>query len=184
LVVNLINDNLVVISREISMSNDPTGQRITDPETAGVIARPPLLFAAALLIGLVADYLLPVPFAVTPGGLVHWIIAGSLILAGLALLAAGIRNFSQVGTPVPTYEPVRALATTGIHSWSRNPIYLGMFIVYAGLGIAAGSPWALLLMVPLALTIRFGVVAREEAYLERRFGAAYRAYKSQVRRWL
>ena len=166
------------------MEMDPAGQQATDSGTAGVIARPPLLFLAALLIGFVLDRLLRLPFPVPGIDLVHWIIGGSLIPIGLALAAAGIRNFSRAGTPVPTNEPTRALATTGIHGWTRNPIYLGMFLVYGGIGVAAQSPWILILTLPLAITIRYGVVAREEAYLERRFGDAYRDYKAHVRRWL
>jgi len=166
------------------MSMDPAGQQVTDSGTAGVIARPPLLFLAALLLGFVSDRLLPLPLPVPRIDLVHWIIAGSLILIGLALAAAGIRNFSRAGTPVPTNEPTRALVTTGIHGWTRNPIYLGMFLVYGGIGVAARSPWILIFTLPLAITIRYGVVAREEAYLERRFGDAYRDYKTRVRRWL
>ena len=163
---------------------DPARQQVNDTGTAGVIARPPLLFLTALLLGFVSDRLLPLPFAVPEADLVHWMIAGSLILVGLALAAAGIRNFSRAATPVPTNEPTRALVTTGIHGWTRNPIYLGMFLVYGGVGIATRSPWILILTLPLAITIRYGVVAREEAYLERRFGDAYRAYKARVRRWL
>ena len=163
---------------------DPARQQVNDTGTAGVIARPPLLFLTALLIGFVSDRLLPLPFAVPEADMVHWMIAGSLILVGLALAAAGIRNFSRAATPVPTNEPTRALVTTGIHGWTRNPIYLGMFLIYAGVGMAARSPWVLILMPPLAITIRYGVVAREEAYLERRFGNAYRDYKARVRRWL
>jgi protein-S-isoprenylcysteine O-methyltransferase Ste14 len=163
---------------------DPAGQQVTDTGTAGVIARPPLLFLAALFVGLALDYLLPSPFALPEANLLLWIIAGSLILIGLALFAAGIRNFLLAGTPVPTNEPTRALATTGIHGWTRNPIYLGMFLIYGGAGVAARSPWILILTLPLAITIRYGVVAREEAYLERRFGDAYREYKARVRRWL
>jgi protein-S-isoprenylcysteine O-methyltransferase Ste14 len=163
---------------------DPARHQVNDTGTAGVIARPPLLFVAALLIGFVADRLLPSPFAVPGGNLAGWVIAGSLILAGVALFAAGIRNFSGAATPVPTNQPTRALVTTGIHGWTRNPIYLGMFLVYVGIGLGARSPWILLLTLPLALTIRTGVVAREEAYLERRFGDAYLDYKARVRRWL
>jgi protein-S-isoprenylcysteine O-methyltransferase Ste14 len=166
------------------MGKDPAGQQVNDTGTAGVIARPPLLFLAALLLGLASDHLLPLRFAVPEAGLVHWIIAGSLILIGLALFAAGIRDFSRAATPVPTNEPTRALVTTGIHGWTRNPIYLGMFLVYGGIGAAARSPWVLILALPLAITIRYGVVAREEAYLERRFGDTYRDYKARVRRWL
>ncbi len=73
---------------------------------------------------------------------------------------------------------------TGIHGWTRNPIYLGMFLIYGGIGLAAQSPWVLMITLPLAITIRYGVVAREEAYLERRFGDVYRDYKARVRRWL
>jgi protein-S-isoprenylcysteine O-methyltransferase Ste14 len=166
------------------MGKDPSGQQATDTGTAGVIVRPPLLFLAALMLGLALDYLLPLRFAVPQAGLAQWIIAGSLILIGLALFAAGIRDFSRAATPVPTNEPTRALVTTGIHGWTRNPIYLGMFLFYGGIGVAARSPWVLILTLPLAITIRYGVVAREEAYLERRFGAAYRDYKARVRRWL
>ena len=103
---------------------------------------------------------------------------------GVAVMAAGARSFSRAGTPVPSNQPVRALVTTGVHGWSRNPIYVGMLLLYAGIGIAARSPWVLILALPLILILRYGVIAREEAYLERRFGDAYRAYKAHVRRWL
>ena len=169
------------------MSTGPVTQEANDGGTAGVIARPPLLLLAALLLGFLADRLLPLPFPVSSTGLIHWIstaIAGSLILIGIAVFAAGIRNFSSVATPVPTNQPSRVLATTGIHGWSRNPIYLGMFLVYVGIGIVVRSPWILILALPLAIIIRYGVVAREEAYLERRFGNAYRDYKVRVHRWL
>jgi protein-S-isoprenylcysteine O-methyltransferase Ste14 len=163
---------------------DTDGQRVDDAETAGVIARPPFLFLGALALGLVWDFLLPLPFPVPGTDLAHWIIGGAMILIGLALAVAGIRNFSRAGTPVEGYKPTRALATAGIHGRSRNPIYLGMFLIYIGIGLVAQSPWVLLITLPLAITIRYGVVAREEAYLERRFGDAYRNYKRRVRRWL
>jgi protein-S-isoprenylcysteine O-methyltransferase Ste14 len=166
------------------MSNGPTGPDVTDTATAGVIARPPLIFLGSLLLGLALDYLLPWRLDVLPTGLARWIIACLLILVGLAPFVAGIRGFLRAGTPVPTNEPTRALVTTGIHAWTRNPIYVGFFLVYLGIAVAARSPWILILVVPLALVMRHGVVAREEAYLERRFGAPYRDYKARVRRWL
>ena len=162
---------------------DANGQT-HDAETAGVIARPPFLFLGALVLGLVWDFLLPLPFPVPGSDLVHWIIGGLLVLTGLAVAGAGIRSFSQAGTPVRGYKPTSALVTTGIHGWSRNPIYLGMFLIYGGIGLSTQSPWVLMITVPLAIVIRYGVVAREEAYLERRFGDAYRDYRSRVRRWL
>src|SRR5262245_54830281 len=130
------------------MEKSPSGQQGNDAGTAGVTARPPFLFLAALLLGLASDSLLPSPFAVTESGPIYLIIGGSLILVGLAIAVAGIRNFSHAATPVPTYKPVRTLVTTGIHSWTRNPIYLGMSLVYGGIGIAARSVWILLLTLP------------------------------------
>jgi protein-S-isoprenylcysteine O-methyltransferase Ste14 len=169
--------------REESVLN-PAGPRENDAEIAGVIARPPLLFLAALLLGLISDRLLPFPLSAPVGESVQWTVASCLILIGLALAAAGIRNFGRSATPLRTSEPTRALVTTGIHGWSRNPIYVGLFLLYGGIGIAGRSSWALMLTLPLAITIRYGVVAREEAYVERRFGDAYRDYKARVRRWL
>jgi protein-S-isoprenylcysteine O-methyltransferase Ste14 len=158
-----------------------------DSETAHAIARPPFLFVVALLLGFVADHLLPLPFPLSRSGPAHWIsaaIAACLIFIGIGVFAAGIRNFSSAGTPVQGTKPSRALVTTGIHGWSRNPIYLGMFLIYGGIGLVVRSPWILILMPLLAITMRFGVVEREEAYLEWRFGDAYRDYKARVRRWL
>ncbi|GLS28299.1 methyltransferase family protein [Neomesorhizobium albiziae] len=109
---------------------------------------------------------------------------GPLILIGLALFAAGLRNFSRAATLLPTNKPARVLVTTGIYRWTRNPIYLGFFLVYGGIGVVAQSTWGLVLTLPLAFLIRYGVVAREEAYLERRFGGAHLDYKRRVRRWL
>jgi protein-S-isoprenylcysteine O-methyltransferase Ste14 len=151
-------------------------------ETSGPIARPPLLFLAALLIGVILDRLAPFPFPGT--GASRWLIGGSMILIGLVLGGAGMRNFALAGTPVRSIKPTRTLVTTGVHRWTRNPIYAGMLLVYGGIGVAAGGLWILIMALPLMMVIRYGVVAREELYLERRFGDGYLNYKSRVRRWL
>jgi protein-S-isoprenylcysteine O-methyltransferase Ste14 len=148
------------------------------------LTRPPYLYFACLVAGLVLDRVLPLPLSLPATAPWRWAAGGGLILLGVAIAAAGIRNFARAATPVPSNQPVRALVTTGTHAWSRNPIYIGMFILYAGIGVAAGSLWVLVLLLPLAFVMRYGVVAREEAYLERRFGDAYRDYKARVRRWL
>lgn len=157
---------------------------LTDKGTAGVIMRPPLLFLVALVLGFILDRVVALPFPLPRDDLIHRIIAGCLILTGIAVFAASVRNFVRAATPVPGNKPTRVLVTTGIHGWSRNPIYVGMFLVYFGIGTAVRSPSILLLALPLAITMRYGVVAREEAYLERRFGDAYRDYKARVRRWV
>jgi protein-S-isoprenylcysteine O-methyltransferase Ste14 len=59
-----------------------------------------------------------------------------------------------------------------------------MFLGQIGLAIAFDNLWLLITLVPFALVIRYGVVAREEGYLGRKFGDVYRNYCSRVRRWL
>src|SRR4029450_13883487 len=105
---------------------------------------PPLPFLPPLLLGFVCDRLLPLPLTGPGATWEDWTVAGSLILIGFGLAAARIRNFSRAATPVPTNEPTRALVTTGIHAWSRNPIYVGLLLVYGGTAIAARRPPALI----------------------------------------
>lgn len=119
----------------------PTHQRVDDIAVARGLARPPLLFLACLALGFALDRLLPLPL--TFAERLPWSVGtagGGLIVVGLVIVAAGIRNFFNADTPVPSNQPVRALVTTGIHGWSRNPIYVGMLLLYAGIGVAARSP--------------------------------------------
>jgi protein-S-isoprenylcysteine O-methyltransferase Ste14 len=159
-------------------------QQPGDVATPGMVMRPPRLYLACLFLGVALDRALPLPLDLPGTALIEWIAGAGLILIGGAIFAAGVRNFSRVATPVPGNQPVCALVTGGIHGWSRNPIYVGMSLVYAGIGIAARSPWIFILALPLAIVMRCVVVAREEAYLALRFGDAYRGYKQRVRRWL
>ena len=87
-------------------------------------------------------------------------------------------------TSFKTDEPSTALITGGPYRYTRNPIYLALSLLYAGIGIAADSPWVLVLLAPLLVVIHYGVIIREERYLERKFADAYRRYKATTRRWL
>jgi protein-S-isoprenylcysteine O-methyltransferase Ste14 len=150
--------------------------------TAQVIIRPPLAWALAVIAGLALDWLAPLPFvpADLPAG---WL--GALVFAfALALAAWAIVTMTRAGSNVPTNRPTTTIVESGPYRFTRNPIYLGMFLGLIGLAIAFDNLWLLLMLVPFALVIRYGVVAREEAYLERTFGDVYRGYRSRVRRWL
>jgi protein-S-isoprenylcysteine O-methyltransferase Ste14 len=151
-------------------------------DTAHVIIRPPLAWALAVLGGLALNWLVPLPFL--PADLpVGW--PGALVFGlALALFAWAIVTMTRAGSNVPTNRPTTTIVESGPYRFTRNPIYLGMFLGLIGLAIAFDTLWLLLTMVPFALVIRYGVVAREEAYLERKFGDVYRAYRSRVRRWL
>ena len=102
----------------------------------------------------------------------------------LALIAWAIVTVTSAGSNVPTNRPTTTIVESGLYRFTRNPIYLGWFLGLIGLAIAFDNLWLLMMLVPFALVIRYGVVAREEAYLERKFGDVYRGYRSRVRRWL
>ena len=90
----------------------------------------------------------------------------------------------RAGSNVPTNRPTTTIVQHGLYRFTRNLIYLGMFLGQIGLAIAFNNRWLLMTLVPFALVVPYGVVAREEAYLARKFGDAYRGYCSRVRRWL
>ena len=151
-------------------------------DTANVIIRPPIAWALAVLVGLALQWIFAMPFmpASVPAG---WI-GGMVLVAALALFAWAIVTITRAGSNVPTNMPTTTIVATGPYRFTRNPIYLGMFLGLVGLAIALDNLWLLGTLVPFALVIRYGVVAREEAYLERKFGDAYRHYRTRVRRWL
>lgn len=151
--------------------------------TAGVIARPPLLYGGFLIAGLALEWLWPLEAFSTLPRERSVIFGAGLAASGIAVAVAAFRRFQAVGTNIPTWQPTTALATDGIYRLSRNPIYLGLTMIYAGIAVALASFWPLLLLVPLLAVVQYGVIAREEAYLEGLFGESYRAYKARVRRW-
>jgi len=151
-------------------------------DTAQVIIRPPLAWGLAVIAGLALNWLVPLPFLPTdlPAG---WLGAMVFVLA-LGLFAWAIVTITRAGSNVPTNLPTAIIVDNGPYRFTRNPIYLAMFLGLIGLAIAFDNIWLLMTLVPFALVIRHGVVAHEEVYLERKFGDVYRGYRSRVRRWL
>src|SRR5262245_60193911 len=151
-------------------------------DTAQVLIRPPLAWALAVIAGLALNWLVPLPFLPTdlPAGRLGTIV----FFLALALLAWAVVTITRAGSNVPTNLPTTTIVESGPYRFTRNPIYLGMFLGLIGLAIAFDSLWLLAMLAPFALLIRRGVVAREEAYLERKFGDVYRRYRVRVRRWL
>jgi protein-S-isoprenylcysteine O-methyltransferase Ste14 len=150
-------------------------------DTAGVIAPPPLVYLGGLALGFVLDALLPsaaLPAAVAvPVGVV-------LVLAGVALATSFAAEFRRAGTPVDPYRATTGIVTSGPYRLTRNPAYVAMALAYVGIAVLAGALWALVTLVPTLVVIDRGVIAREERYLERRFGDDYSRYRSRTRRWL
>jgi protein-S-isoprenylcysteine O-methyltransferase Ste14 len=154
-------------------------------DVAGVIAPPPLIYLGFLAVGLGFSYLWPlmivgdsIPTAARLG------VGAALAAMGVVIGVVGFRQFRKAGTNVRPDQPTTALVTEGIYRYSRNPLYISQALVYSGIAFAADSLWALAFLVPTLVVVRYGVVAREEAYLERKFGDDYRRFKEAVRRWL
>jgi protein-S-isoprenylcysteine O-methyltransferase Ste14 len=151
------------------------------PDNPGVIAPPPLIYAGALAIGLLANR--PYPIAFLPRGLSR-VLGWPLIVGGPVVGSLGLREMKRADTNVDPREPTTAIVTGGPYRFTRNPLYLSMTLIYAGItALANALPAALLL--PFVLHImRRGVIEREERYLERKFGDEYLDYKARVRRWI
>jgi protein-S-isoprenylcysteine O-methyltransferase Ste14 len=107
-----------------------------------------------------------------------------LLVLGMALATWGRATMRRGGTNIDPREPALALVTDGPFRFSRNPLYVAITLFYLGLTLIADALWPLLLLVPLLWVTHYGIVLREERYLENKFGETYLSYKRQVRRWI
>ena len=149
----------------------------------GVAAPPPLIFVGFLVVGLGVDLGLGGP-GLGLDGLMRGAIGGPLIVMGVALIVAAVGRFRWADTNPEPWKPATALVVTGVYRRTRNPMYLGMTLIYVGLAVVANSLIALVLILPLLWAVRRGVIDREERYMAAKFGAEYAAYRTNVRRWI
>ncbi|HZZ23537.1 MAG TPA: isoprenylcysteine carboxylmethyltransferase family protein [Roseiarcus sp.] len=147
-----------------------------------VVIPPPIAWALAIAVGLGLGWLYPLQFV--PTSIPRAWAGGGLFALAVALAIWAIVTIRRAGTQFDIRKPTTAIVENGPYGATRNPIYLGMFLGQTGIAIGLDNLWVLAMLVPFYFVVRHGVVAREEAYLERKFGAVYRDYKSRVRRWL
>jgi protein-S-isoprenylcysteine O-methyltransferase Ste14 len=146
-----------------------------------VIAPPPLIYLGGLGVGFALNAVAggaPLPSTVARP------VGAALIVAGAGLAGTFVRAFARARTPVDPYSPSETIVTDGPYRLTRNPGYLGMTLTYAGIAIASNAPLALVPLPVVIAVIDRGVIAREERYLEQKFGARYTDYKRRVRRWI
>jgi protein-S-isoprenylcysteine O-methyltransferase Ste14 len=151
------------------------------PDNAGVRIPPPLYFLSFLILGIWQSSTwiqgeIGSPYILAFGGIIAVI--------GAVFLLKFVRKHKNSGTNVEPWKPTTALIMDGPHRYSRNPIYVAMAVVYLGIAIAASSLVAIVLLFFCLLLIRIFVIAKEEAYLEDKFGEEYLVYKEKVRRWI
>jgi len=151
------------------------------PDSPGVVVPPPLIYATAIVLGLLLRRVWPMRFL--PDHLAA-LLGPAVVVAAVGLVLAAIGLFRRAGTRPEPWRPTTAIVVSGPYRFTRNPMYVAMALVVIGAGVWANTLWPLLLLPAVLPAIDRGVIAREERYLERKFGEEYRAYKSRVRRWL
>jgi len=143
------------------------------------LLRPPLVFLAALLAGILLNWAwpLPLPFAIR-------ILGPAITVCSVLLFLLSYRAFRAAGTPVRGSQRSTAIVRTGPYRFSRNPIYLSFILLVLGFSIWMKNVWSLIMLIPAVALIALVVIPREEAFLESNFHDQYASYKSSVRRWL
>ena len=154
-----------------------------DRDGASVRIPPPVVYLAAVLAGGVVDrYLFAVPLDL-PGGVRFGATAVATVI-GIGVMATAIGLFKRTGQDPKPWESTPEIISTGVYRFTRNPMYVGMALLQAGIGLALASAW-IIALVPVVLAVVYATAVRhEEAYLEEKFGAAYLSYKRSVRRWI
>lgn len=152
-----------------------------DVDHARVMVAPPLVFLGYLVGALLLNWAVPIH---APGGAILEAAGGAAVATGLLLGGFAVSRMLQARTSLDPHQPTTALVTEGPYSLTRNPIYLGFFLIYLGFTLLAGTLWGLLLSPFLIGTVTRAIIRAEEVYLEGKFQGDYQQYKMRVRRWV
>jgi len=149
-------------------------------DNPGVLIYPPLAFLGTM--GLGVGLHLAHPLALGPPGPLRIAGAALAVLAGTIAIWAG-REVKRAGSNIHPNHPTTAIVTGGPYRWTRNPMYLSLCLLAAGIGLLIDGLAPVLSVPLLAALLRWGVIRREECYLQQKFGATYADYCTRVRRW-
>ena len=154
-----------------------------DPQLAQVKLHPGVIVICCLLFSLFARWTWHLNLA--PRTLAVFRYLGiALEILGVAVLLMSYGSMATAGTTIDPREHSSKVVTSGLYAYSRNPIYLGWFLLLAGIGFRNASLLVLVTAVTMVLLLSWAVILQEEAYLEKQFGEEYLQYKKRVRRWL
>lgn len=151
------------------------------PDNAGVLAPAPVFFGVAIAVGYVLEWLVPTFLLSFPNAA---LLGALLIAASVALVLFAVVPLSRAQTAIDARKPTTRIVTNGAFRISRNPVYLSLALLQVGLAFALHSVWFLLTAAVAIAITHWGIILREERYLERKFGDAYRRYAASVRRWI
>src|ERR1700680_706688 len=126
-----------------------------DTDNSNAMMHPPIAWALAFVAGLGVDWLYPLQFV--PASVSRARVGGAIFAIGFALAIGAIITIRKAGTRVETHKPTTTIVANGPYRFTRNPIYIGMFLGQIGLAIGLDNLWLLVMLVPLCLVIRYGV---------------------------
>jgi protein-S-isoprenylcysteine O-methyltransferase Ste14 len=150
-------------------------------DNAGVFVPAPALYGIAFAVGFAAEKIAPtqlLPFPVSA-----WL-GLTFIAVAIAIVVSAFKALAQAHTAFDARKSTTTIVTSGAFRLSRNPTYLSLTLLLIGIAFAISSLWVLISVIPAVVATQWGVILREERYLEKKFGAGYRSYASKVRRWL
>ena len=152
-------------------------------DTPNVMIFPPLIPLSVLVVGVVLNFFMPL------GLLAHVLFLGRIVVGaiafvvGIGMVIGAKRIFQRIGTNTRPSQPTLALATIGMFTWTRNPMYVGGSLALLGIAIGFALDWVIMLLLVSLPLVHYGIILREERYLERKFGDEYRRYKMKVPRY-
>ena len=153
-------------------------------DNPGVIGFPPLIWAVSVAASLVVHFFVVfVPMLILPRAVSLGIGIALFAIAPLLAISA-IVTFKKAGTNVHPSEPATTIVRGGPYRFTRNPMYLALTLLQIGVAFLLNDAITFLFAAALAVTFHFGVILREERYLEAKFGEEYLALKRIVRRWI
>jgi protein-S-isoprenylcysteine O-methyltransferase Ste14 len=150
-------------------------------DNPGVWFPPPLLYALAVIAGVILDRRWPWPIAT---GALATIAGAALVVGGMVLAIVSVGRFRRSATSIVPIRPAGALVLSGPYQYTRNPMYVSLALLTIAAGLLRATWWPIFLLVPTLAAVQQFVILPEERYLRRRFGADYEAYTHRVRRWL
>lgn len=156
-----------------------------DRDNPGLPHLPPTYPVAFLVLAIVLEFVLPIRFLAAPAFVSWQTLAGVLLLAaGLGLDIWAFRLMRAAGTNPEPFKPTTAIVAHGPYRFTRNPMYVGFILSFAGLALVFALEWGVVALPLLWLVLDRVVVRREEAYLTAKFGTAYTDFTARTRRWI
>jgi protein-S-isoprenylcysteine O-methyltransferase Ste14 len=163
---------------------DRASEGVASPDRPDIIVFPPVIPLVTLVISCVLQWLMPLGWIAEIDPAWRIMSGGIIFIAGLLVTIAARQTLVRHGTNVNPLHPTTVLVTDGMFRRTRNPLYVGIMVTQVAVALVFALDWLLLLIVPNWVILHFAVVLREERYLERKFGDAYRRYRTRVPRYM